>query len=593
MTHLHGHLTKAGDLAVDVQEDRKEKNFHLVKEKVVNSLEGAFGVGRLERPVIPDDEILNLFLEHRDRGVCGSGSPGAVAAEVLPGPLAAFGDDKEARKEVVKAYMRASAAGANHLKWAEWQLEYGGQGLDSNIVIPTIMDDVDEDFPFLTNMVMLNNHEDCVRIAKVHVKKAPNFTPILADSVISTTDNEHWRKQRSYLTGAFMPTSSLAHIFDKSVERAKVCREILKEKAHEGSAAVDMSDFFLHEAQAQLQLALFGVDTEFMEKTNAPLRAAFAGKQKEKNHVTNFLLSLLDRMDTDDAQNSVVTAPKPGQSPASYSAGETRTVGPLSKVIGGSQNKDSDTYEPDFNTRFGNALIFAFAGHDTTGHTMTWLTFELAQNPHFQKKVQAEVDALFTELGDSPLEYRHCRQLPFLTRCVMETLRLWPAVPNGTFRELQFDDYVKGASGKDVLLKAGTYVQICTWSRHRNPDLWGEDVLEFNPDRNFSDDELWGEDPWMAYNPSSPRFSPFTFPPRDCLGKNFAQMEMRTIIAHLLRDFDFTLAPPTLGYDRATYQGVNRGTMGPQDLGGSDYRADGSERARLGMHCYVKPRAQG
>ena len=84
---------------------------------------------------------------------------------------------------------------------------------------------------------------------------------VSSGAVISTTDNDHWRKQRSYLTGAFMPTSSLvkkynalclrfqfvssssgsyvccfhvqyvwqAHIFDKSVERAKVCRERLRE----------------------------------------------------------------------------------------------------------------------------------------------------------------------------------------------------------------------------------------------------------------------------------------------------------------------------------------------------------------------------
>ncbi len=30
-------------------------------------------------------------------------------------------------------------------------------------------------------------------------------------------------------------------------------------------------------------------------------------------------------------------------------------------------------------THFGNALIFAFAGHDTTGHTLSWLLLELAK----------------------------------------------------------------------------------------------------------------------------------------------------------------------------------------------------------------------
>ena len=37
--------------------------------------------------------------------------------------------------------------------------------------------------------------------------------------------------------------------------------------ARDGS--VDMSDFFLHEAQAQLQLALFGAQEGWMEENNA------------------------------------------------------------------------------------------------------------------------------------------------------------------------------------------------------------------------------------------------------------------------------------------------------------------------------------
>ena len=35
-----------------------------------------------------------------------------------------------------------------------------------------------------------------------------------------------------------------------------------------GKYGVQMHEFYLHEAQAQLQLALFGLDEEFMERTN-------------------------------------------------------------------------------------------------------------------------------------------------------------------------------------------------------------------------------------------------------------------------------------------------------------------------------------
>eukprot|EP00666_Eupelagonemidae_sp_cell4sb_P005394 gene5394-12625_t len=38
-----------------------------------------------------------------------------------------------------------------------------------------------------------------------------------------------------------------------------------------------MHDLFLHEAQAQLQRALFGMSEEFMERTNKPIRDVFNG----------------------------------------------------------------------------------------------------------------------------------------------------------------------------------------------------------------------------------------------------------------------------------------------------------------------------
>merc|ERR1712137_761522 len=75
-------------------------------------------------------------------------------------------------------------------------------------------------------------------------------------------------------------------------------------------------------------------------------------------------------------------------------------------------------------------------------------------------------------------------------------------------------------------------------SRHRNKDLWGEDADHFNPRRHFEPEELARVGgPMAATNPASKRFSPFAHGPRSCLGRNFAQMEMRLIMLYLFRDF--------------------------------------------------------
>ena len=69
-----------------------------------------------------------------------------------------------------------------------------------------------------------------------------------------------------------------------------------------------------------------------------------------------------------------------------------------------------------------------------------------------------------------------------MTRCITETLRMWPALANGTYRELERDDSITGINGEKVLLEKGTYVQIMNFTRHRNPELW-ENPHIFNPDR--------------------------------------------------------------------------------------------------------------
>lgn len=199
--------------------------------------------------------------------------------------------------------------------------------------------------------------------------------------------------------------------------------------------------------------------------------------------------------------------------------------------------------------------------HDTTGLTLTWLIFELAQNMGIQRRLQQEIDDFFKELNGRDMTYDDIPKLKYMTKCIMETLRLWPVVPNGTFREFEHDDVIKGANGENVKVTKGSICQITNYNRHRDPELWGEDVNVFNPDRDWKDHEIWANEGLKAYNPHSGRFSPFTFTPRDCIGKNFAHMEMRPILCYILGNFSFELSDAAANYDRSTYLGVNYGKL--------------------------------
>lgn len=373
-----------------------------------------------------------------------------------------------------------------------------------------------------------------------------------------------------------MPLSSLAEIMPVSRDRAKRCGERLRTAAQKGQA-VDMSDFCLHEAQAQLQLALLGLPEDFMEATNADLRRAF---QLAPDALPGRLSEVMAEVMRLAKEDSSLALPSDGRP----------VRGPLSRAL--------QTSDFGLMTDYGNALIILFAGHDTTGHAMTWLLFELARHPDYQRELQREVDTFFSELDGRDPEYRDLSRLEFLDRCVTETLRLWNSVPNGTFRQLQFDDEITGPGGRPVKLPKGTIMNMVSWARHRNPDLWGEDVDTFNPYRTFEPDELLRVgSAAAAKNPQSVRFSPFTHAPRSCLGKNFAQMEMRLIIAYLVRSYNFTLAHPydSLGAnlgdatfaDPGAFRGMNFGTMGPIDLEGgikTDWGAFPSYAMKLHVH---------
>lgn len=202
----------------------------------------------------------------------------------LYGPLHGLSEaemDAETRMNAVLRFWEEQRKGTTHLWYHSMQVEAAKHdaevaddidGINIAIVRPT----KEGSGPlFLTTYVIINNAEDAERIAKLHVKKAPNFTPQLFDSLIATQDNEHWRKQRNHFQDVFLPNKSLANIFPVSVQRAKKCAEKLERlRQEEGPYGVQMHDFFLHEAQAQLQLALFGMDEEFMEATNCPIRDA-------------------------------------------------------------------------------------------------------------------------------------------------------------------------------------------------------------------------------------------------------------------------------------------------------------------------------
>src|SRR5262249_45618670 len=95
-------------------------------------------------------------------------------------------------------------------------------------------------------------------------------------------------------------------------------------------------------------------------------------------------------------------------------------------------------------------------------------------------------------------------------------------------RQLVNDDEVGGFH-----LPAKSTVVLCPFITHRHPDVW-ESPEVFDPDR-FT--------PERVAQRAKYAYFPFLGGPHQCIGNEFAMLEMRLIVAMILRKFDLELVP--------------------------------------------------
>lgn len=159
-----------------------------------------------------------------------------------------------------------------------------------------------------------------------------------------------------------------------------------------------------------------------------------------------------------------------------------------------------------------------FAGHDTTTATFAFLAYELGRNPAVRDELLIELDEQVPD-GIPTADQLNGKALPVLERVLSETLRRYPAAwlgPRRTVRDVE----VAG-----VRIPAGVPVHYSSWATHHLDELYPE-PLAFRPDRFLPGGEV-SQLPKGAY-------LPFGGGSRICLGKRFAEYELRAIVATAL-----------------------------------------------------------
>ncbi|CAO2604656.1 Cytochrome P450 4F6 [Lemmus lemmus] len=170
------------------------------------------------------------------------------------------------------------------------------------------------------------------------------------------------------------------------------------------------------------------------------------------------------------------------------------------------------------------ADTFMFGGHDTTASGLSWILYNLARHPEYQERCRQEVQELLRDREPEEIEWDDLAQLPFLTMCIKESLRLHPPVIDllrCCAQDIVLPDgrvIPKGASG--TWLRGEEHVRGTLW---KNPEVY--DPFRFDPE-NIQD--------------RSPlAFIPFSAGPRNCIGQTFAMSEMKVALALTLLRFRF------------------------------------------------------
>jgi cytochrome P450 len=148
------------------------------------------------------------------------------------------------------------------------------------------------------------------------------------------------------------------------------------------------------------------------------------------------------------------------------------------------------------------------AGHETTASSLAWLVARLAREPRVLAELRREVDS---EDGG-----------PYLNATVTEGLRSRPVLLNAMPRYVAKPVTIGGWD-----YEPGTSLVVNVYLIHHDPEIY-PDPYTFRPERFL--DEKPGTYTWI----------PFGGGRRRCLGSSFALLEMKVVIAELVRRFELS-----------------------------------------------------
>ncbi|GAU25915.1 hypothetical protein TSUD_16530 [Trifolium subterraneum] len=215
-----------------------------------------------------------------------------------------------------------------------------------------------------------------------------------------------------------------------------------------------------------------------------------------------------------------------GRLRSSENVDESHSLGLLKALIkeglGKEEMVENEKYIRD------TALNLLVAGNGTITSGLSWLFWLVSTHPNVEAKIIQEIKDNFPTQEDNlinNLNVDKLDKLVYLHGVICEALRLYPPIPFEHKCSIKSDILPSG-----VRVKPNTKLIYSLYAMGRMEQIWGEDCLEFKPER-------WISNTGKIKHLPSYKFIAFNAGPRSCLGKDISFVQMKMVAAAVLWKF--------------------------------------------------------
>ncbi|KAG0455232.1 hypothetical protein HPP92_024524 [Vanilla planifolia] len=362
------------------------------------------------------------------------------------------------------------------------------------------------------------------------------FADFLGDGIFNA-DDDAWREQRR-TASAEMHSAKFADYSAETI-RNLVHRKLvpLLRRLADTVAAVDLQDVFLRFTFDNICSAAFGVDPCCLVTDQLPeVPFALAFEDATELTLLRFLMppvvwKTMRRFDFGTEHRlrmAIRTVHEFAEETVRTRRGEMGLEDRsdlLSRLMSSGGNvRFTDKFLKDF------CISFILAGRDTSSVALAWFFWLLHNNPRVEAQIQSEISAIVKQRRGPVAEevvftVEELKKMEYLQAALTESLRLYPSVPVD-FKEATEDDVLPDGTS----VKKGGRVIYSIYSMGRMEGIWGKDCREFRPERWLKEGVGFaGESPF--------KYVVFNAGPRLCVGKKFAYMQMKMVVAAILLRF--------------------------------------------------------